>query len=309
MGRPGVFSKPDLVGHEHRKFNDALHHLHLLAGLPSLTVMARELCGAGMSKSSIYDAFSSTRLPRWPVVDALIEILASRAPGVTAEQQLEPMHTLWMRAAAAEQLPATPLAPVTRNPASRTILLLDIEQYGGRDDVEQHYLRRTLYGIADRILAVAGIDETQRQRADRGDSVMELVAAEASSVGLLRALLTEAPVQLRAVNRLASSSAQIRLRTVLATGDVAVDELDGWVGSGLNHACRLLDAEFLRAALRERDDDFALCVSDSVYHGTVRHGHPGVPPEGFHQVTFDTKNGRSTAWLAGPARSGIVREP
>ena len=36
-----------------------------------------------------------------------------------------------------------------------------------------------------------------------------------------------------------------------------MDGHDGWVGSDLNHACRLLDAELLRAALRERPDDFA----------------------------------------------------
>ena len=138
------------------------------------------------------------------------------------------------------------------DPVSRTILLLDIEKYSDRDDVEQAYLRRMLYDITDRALESAGIDETLRLRADRGDSVMELIDANASVTALLRALLTEVPAQLRAVNRMASSSAQIRLRGVVATGYVAVDEHDGWVGSDLNHACRLLDAELLRAALRER---------------------------------------------------------
>ena len=111
---------------------------------------------------------------------------------------------------------------------------------------------------------------------------MELIDANASVTALLRALLSEVPAQLRAVNRLASSSAQIRLRGVVATGYVAVDEHDGWVGSDLNHACRLLDAELLREALRERTDDFALCVSESVHDGIVRHDHPGIPADDFH---------------------------
>ncbi|MFI6088498.1 hypothetical protein [Streptomyces sp. NPDC051218] len=183
---------------------------------------------------------------------------------------------------------------------SHTILLLDIAQYSDRNDIEQHYLRRTLYGIADRILTTSGINEPQHQRASRGDSVMELITPEASLVALLRTLLTEAPEQLRAVNQLASSSAQIGLRAVLSSGDVAVDEFDGWVGSDLNHACRLLDAEFLRTARRERDDGFALCISDSVYQGTVWHGHGGIPAEGFRQVAFNSKDGSSTAWLADP---------
>ncbi|MGW4388983.1 hypothetical protein [Streptomyces sp. NPDC004685] len=187
------------------------------------------------------------------------------------------------------------------DPVSRTILLLDIEKYSDRDDVEQAYLRRMLYDITDRTLESAGIDETLRLRADRGDSVMELIDANASVTALLRALLTDVPAELRAVNRMASRSAQIRLRAVLATGYVAVDERDGWVGSDLNHACRLLDGEVLRAALRGSGDDFALCVSESVYAGIVRHDRTGVPAAHFHAVTVDSKNGPLRAWLHGTA--------
>ncbi|MEU6774620.1 hypothetical protein [Streptomyces sp. NPDC046759] len=186
------------------------------------------------------------------------------------------------------------------DPVSRTILLLDIERFSDRDDVEQAYLRRMLYDITDRALEAAGIDETLRLRADRGDSVMELIEASAPVTALLRSLLTEVPAQLRTVNRMASRSAQIRLRGVVATGWVAVDEHDGWVGSDLNHACRLLDAQVLRAALRERSDDFVLCVSDPLYAGVVRHDHTGIPEAEFHAVTVDSKNGPLKAWLYGP---------
>ncbi|MFH8607623.1 hypothetical protein ACH4D5_09075 [Streptomyces sp. NPDC018029] len=191
------------------------------------------------------------------------------------------------------------------DPVSRTILLLDIEKYSDRDDIEQAYLRRMLYGITDRILESAGIDGTLRRRADRGDSVMELIDAGASMTGLLRALLSELPVELRAVNRMASASAQIRLRAVLATGYVTIDELDGWVGTHLNLACRLLDGELLRAALRERPDDFALCVSETVHSGIVRHDYPGIPKDEFHAVTMGSKNGPLRAWLHGPVPRGV----
>ncbi|MFF2185690.1 hypothetical protein [Streptomyces sp. NPDC058155] len=188
-------------------------------------------------------------------------------------------------------------------PVNHTILLLDIERYSDRDDIEQAFLRRMLYNIADQTLDAAGIGPGQRRRADRGDSVMELIDANAPVSVLLRTLLTEVPVQLRESNRLAASSAQIRLRAVLATGYVAIDAHDGWVGSDLNHACRLLDAKLLREALRERSDDFALCVSDSVHQGIVRHGHPGIQPEDFHHITPESKNGVLSAWLYGSALS------
>ncbi|MGW4563128.1 hypothetical protein ACWEN3_12200 [Streptomyces sp. NPDC004561] len=192
------------------------------------------------------------------------------------------------------------------DPVSRTMLLLDIEKYSDRDDVEQAYLRRVLYNIADQALERAGVDGTRRLRADRGDSVMELIDAGASVTALLRALLTEVPAQLYGYNRLASSSAQIRLRGVVATGYVAVDEHGGWVGSDLNHACRLLDAPLLRAALRERADGFALCVSEGVHAGIVRHDHHGVRAADFHAVTLTSKNGPLRAWLHGPVPCGAA---
>ncbi|MEW2621220.1 hypothetical protein [Streptomyces sp. NPDC048106] len=193
-----------------------------------------------------------------------------------------------------------------RDPVNRTILLFDIEKYSDRDDVEQAWLRRVLYDITDRALERSGIDETLRQRADRGDSVMELIDAGASVPALLRTLLTEVPALLHGYNRLASSSAQVRLRGVVATGYVAVDEHGGWVGSDLNHACRLLDAPLLRAALRERDNGFALCVSEGVHTGIVRHDHQGVPAADFHPVTLTSKNGPLQAWLHGPVPSGTA---
>ncbi|MFF9407329.1 hypothetical protein ACF1B0_17655 [Streptomyces anandii] len=190
------------------------------------------------------------------------------------------------------------------DPVSRTILLLDIEKYSDRDDVAQAVLRRKLYDIADRTLEAAGIEETLRLRADRGDSVMELIDAGASVRALLRALLTELPAQLHEYNRMASSTAQIRLRGVVASGYVAVDGHGGWVGSDLNDACRLLDAQLLREALRARPDGLALCVSEGVHAGIVRHDHAGVRAADFHPVTMTGKNGPLRAWLHGPVPPG-----
>lgn len=186
---------------------------------------------------------------------------------------------------------------------NRTILLLDIEQYGKRDDVEQAFLRRLLYDVADQTLAAAGVSETARLRADRGDSVMELIDAQVPVPAVLKSLLADTPALLHNKNRVASKSAQMRLRIVLSTGWVAVDELNGWVGSDLNHACRLLDAAPLREALRQRQGDCVLCVSDGVYQGVVRHGPLGVRPEEFRRITVEAKEGPTVAWVHGEVGS------
>ncbi|MFL1902468.1 hypothetical protein ACJWDR_25695 [Streptomyces tauricus] len=185
------------------------------------------------------------------------------------------------------------------DPVYRTILLFDIEQYGSRDDVEQAFLRRVLYDVADATLAAAAVEETTRLRADRGDSVMELIDTRVPVPVLVKTLLTETPALLHNKNRLIASSAQMRLRIVLSSGYVAVDELDGWVGSDLNHAVRLLNSDVLRDALKQRDDDCVLCVSDGIYGGVVRHGPLGVRPDDFRRITVETKEGPTVAWLHG----------
>ncbi|MFD5024099.1 hypothetical protein [Streptomyces sp. NPDC058373] len=186
------------------------------------------------------------------------------------------------------------------DPVNRTMLLVDIEKFSDRDDVEQAFLRRMLYDVVDRTMERAGIDETLRLRADQGDSVLEFIDPNVSVPQVLRSVISELPAQLKAVNRMASSAAQMRLRAVVASGFIALDERGIWVGSDLNHACRLLDADLLRAALRERPGDVALCVSQSVYAGIVRHHHLGIPTEEFHEVTLASKNGPLPAWLLGP---------
>ncbi|WP_129288270.1 hypothetical protein [Streptomyces sp. GZWMJZ-114] len=186
------------------------------------------------------------------------------------------------------------------DPLNRTMFLVDIENFSRRDDVEQSFLRRMLYDVVDRTMEHAGIDETLRLRADQGDSLMEFIDPNVPSTRLLRTLLTELPALLRQRNRLAARAAQIRLRAVLASGYIALDERGIWVGSDLNHACRLLDADLLRSALRERSGDLALCVSESVHHGIVRHDHQGIPAEDFHAVTMHGKNGPLRGWLHGP---------
>ncbi|MFI6145437.1 hypothetical protein [Streptomyces sp. NPDC051109] len=184
-------------------------------------------------------------------------------------------------------------------PLPYSMLLVDTERFSDRDDVQQDYLRRMLYRIVDRTLLAAGVDQHLRRRADRGDAITELIDSSAPLTTLLSTLLSTVPAELRSVNRLAADSAQIRLRVVLATGFVLIDEHGEGVGSDLNQAYRLLDGAPLRAALRESTDDFALCVSESVYAGIVRHNHTGIPADRFHRITMESKNGPLSAWLHG----------
>ena len=128
---------------------------------------------------------------------------------------------------------------------------------------------------------------------------MELIDARVSLRILVKTLLTETsrptaqqePADSQHRPDAAANRPRRRLRRR--------DERDGWVGSDLNQACRLLDADPLRQALRESDQANVLCVSDPVYQGVVRHGHHGVRPDGFQQITVQGKEGPINAWLHG----------
>jgi hypothetical protein len=97
MGRAGRLHKPALSG-SHATLNTALHELHKGAGLISISAMAHALNGAGISRSTIYDAFASMRLPSWEVVDALVEILATKHPQTSPKEVQPRFHELWLSA-------------------------------------------------------------------------------------------------------------------------------------------------------------------------------------------------------------------
>ncbi|WP_431984406.1 hypothetical protein [Streptomyces qinglanensis] len=192
-------------------------------------------------------------------------------------------------------------------PVNRTILLLDIEDFSRRDDVAQACLRRELHNVVEDTLAEAGVERNMQYREDRGDGLIVLISADIPKTALLRALLTSTPDALCQYNRLASSSAQMRLRMVLAAGEVALDPkhgtVGGLVGHDLNQSCRLLDADVLREALAKRDTDCVLAVSPSVYEGVVRHGHRGLRPDQFHHAAVSVKKDRLDLWLHDPLLS------
>ncbi|MFF8830766.1 hypothetical protein [Streptomyces sp. NPDC015131] len=182
------------------------------------------------------------------------------------------------------------------DPSNRTILLMDMEGSGGRRDSEQAVIHRMLYTVLHETLAAASVEPTEYRCEDRGDGVFVLIDPAVPKPALLRALLTATPERLVSNNRLAAEGARIRLRIVVHTGEVALDEF-GAVGADLVHAFRLLDAPALREALGATPEPSVLCVSDAVYRGVVRHAHPGVRPEHFHPLTVASKEGTDlTGW-------------
>jgi tetratricopeptide (TPR) repeat protein len=95
----GALKRPDVPPGPHRDLLDAIHRLHHRAGRPSLRDLARDV---GVSRTTVAAVFSAPRLPRWGVVELLVESLG----GNSAEY-----HTLWL---AATEEPAVLVASATK---------------------------------------------------------------------------------------------------------------------------------------------------------------------------------------------------
>jgi hypothetical protein len=82
--------RPDLPAGPRRELSEALHDLHHQAGWPSLRAMAREV---GCSYTTVSAAFSMTRLPKWGLLELLVE---------TLNGDTEQFHRLWLAAGCAD---------------------------------------------------------------------------------------------------------------------------------------------------------------------------------------------------------------
>ena len=158
----GALPRPEVPPGPARTLVDALHDLHHRAGWPSLREMAKEI---GCSHTTVSAAFSEPRLPRWGMLELLVETLGGDVARI---------HELWLAASAN---PGSPIAgprpdggPAARAgtgaPPDRAALAdrpaepvprqlpLDVAAFTGRDD-ELTRLDEAL-GSAARIVALTG---------------------------------------------------------------------------------------------------------------------------------------------------------
>jgi hypothetical protein len=82
--------RPNLPAGPRRELSEALHDLHHQAGWPSLRAMAREV---GCSYTTVSAAFSMARVPKWGLLELLVE---------TLNGDTEHFHRLWLAAGCAD---------------------------------------------------------------------------------------------------------------------------------------------------------------------------------------------------------------
>ncbi|HZM83152.1 MAG TPA: tetratricopeptide repeat protein [Candidatus Limnocylindrales bacterium] len=116
----GALPKPQMAEGSLSGFFDALHDLHHRAGWPSLRVMAKEV---GCSHTTISAAFSAPAVPRWGLVELIVETLGG---------DTERFHELWLAASAPDRPePVQPLVSQSMGAPPRQ-LPGDVKAFTGR---------------------------------------------------------------------------------------------------------------------------------------------------------------------------------
>ena len=104
-----------------RDLFEALHQLHHQAGWPSLRAIAKDV---GCSHTTVSAAFSAPRVPRWGLLELIVESLG----GDTGT-----FHRRWLAASAASDAPAVPSGPPTPSASDPPRQLInDVSSFTGR---------------------------------------------------------------------------------------------------------------------------------------------------------------------------------
>src|SRR6266536_2808705 len=186
-------------------------------------------------------------------------------------------------------------------PMHRAILAADIEGFGRleRSNPVRARLRAALHHLLDHSLTHASIDPWRREHTDHGDCVLVLLDPHTPKNRLLHPLVPNLAAALARHNRGAAAAERLRLRVVIAAGEILRDA-HGHSGEDLTTAFRLLDSQPLHACLADAAGDLAVIVSDAIYQAIVKHGYRGIDPADYRPVTVAAKETNTTAWVHVP---------
>jgi hypothetical protein len=192
-----------------------------------------------------------------------------------------------------------------------SLFLCDIASFGhpARSDLDRTAVRTALYDGLRRSFDEEGIPFWGCYQEDRGDGVLVAVPPQVDTAVLLTSLVERLRAEVRRHNTVSAATSQMRLRLAVHTGVVRSDG-KGLVGTAVNHAFRLLDADELRQALRESGADLALIASQRVYDDVIRQGLGLVDPDEYRPVVAAVKETTAPAWIRVPGmRPPVERAP
>ncbi|OLF13558.1 hypothetical protein BU204_26870 [Actinophytocola xanthii] len=182
-------------------------------------------------------------------------------------------------------------------PGYRTIVVVDVVGFTDprRTSEDRSAVRHGLYQILETAFAESDIDLGLCDLEDRGDGALILVPQQVPRRTVADRLPDRIVAALRRYNWTRKAWAQFRLRVGLNSGDVVHDG-NGWLGTAIDTAFRILDCPDAKALLTSSARMVALISSESFFQEVIA-GDPGTFPESYQQVPVTVKTYTGTAHL------------
>lgn len=194
---------------------------------------------------------------------------------------------------------------VEKAPHMASVVIVDIEKFSARPDTVQAELRRMPYELIQQALISSGLGSERVDREDRGDAIM-LFFHHASPVRLLVSLVGAVDDGLRRYGLRYAELYRMRLRMTVHHGLIEPDE-NGWVGTTINEAARLVDAPAVRAGLIEHPEAWlALIVGDKLYQSVLATGYIEAQADEWAPMEVTVKDFKAPAWIRVP---GVRADP
>lgn len=184
------------------------------------------------------------------------------------------------------------------------VLAVDIAGFTrpDRDDEIRRYLHEKLYEYLQAAFDDSGVPWPDCFHEDRGDGALIVVPPGISFKGLIHPLPGMLRDLIRRHNHVSRESAAIQLRIAAHIGPVDYDG-HGFVGTDVNFAFRMLEAQPVKRMLAASVAELCLTVSDYVYQSFVCHYPSLLRPDAFRAVRFQVKDTRARAWTYLPGAS------
>ncbi|WP_158854539.1 effector-associated domain 2-containing protein [Saccharothrix deserti] len=180
----------------------------------------------------------------------------------------------------------------------QSFVVVDVEGYGDPTRTTHHRLaaRAGMHQVLMSAFADCDLPWNDKAVDDAGDSLIVIVPGDVPKSLLADRLPTRVAAKLREHNAVHSHGARLRMRMALHSGEVAYDVFGGKSSPDLIFACRILDADDAKSALKHSNATLVLIASDPFYQSVILHD-PAAHPNAFRLVRADVKEVRAKAWV------------
>ncbi len=185
------------------------------------------------------------------------------------------------------------------DPDRRVIVAVDMESYGGRDNVLQYRAQLAFQKIMKEACDELGFDRVNWLMQRGGDGELAILPPGTSERAVVLQLTPTVDRLLREQNRGLAPGTRVRLRIGVHEGPVHLDGANGYPGEAVVTVCRLVDSPQLKSALRRFPGaEVALIVSDRIYQDFVRR-YRDLRPDHFLRVaaSLPEKDFEAVAWI------------